>query len=284
MCTNCYPRKGIADEELEKKEFERGRKRNRQNDDLDGSDERKRVRSESSYSSISVTTISTKPSPSSPFHGESSKHRNYNLPKSQISNIERKRRRSSISSEGSYMSDPNHTKDVHLGGTNDRSTRRRFNDASPMARGRKKSRTPPHGQRPSLSRDKGSPIVDGRSIRARSQSSSSHERGNLSITETTGANRLPDRGPNERQDQFSSRSGRNSTRRVRDRSFSSNSLSRRQYSIVDERYGVSSRDNGHYARPEIENRELRHRQLPRVRSLSPFSKRLALTQKMSTGE
>jgi hypothetical protein len=74
----------------------------------------------------------------------------------------------------------------------------------------------------------------------------------------------------------------NSMRRTRDRSFSRDNLGRRCYSDVDERYGTSFKSNDRYAgTPSHERRSMRASQTER--SLSPFSKRLALTQAMNAG-
>lgn len=205
-----------------------------------------------------------------------------------MSNSGRKRRRSSISSEDSYLSGEHQVKDRQLDRTSDRSIRKKFSEASPMARGRRRSRTRSRGRRPSLSSDNGSTWGDRKSLRVRSRSRSPHGRRSTSSTgkrhvDTHDDDSFANREPSRHQELFPSGIGPNSMKQPRDRSFSSDSLGRRRYSEVDERYGTSLRDIGRYGGRERANREAARRVSVRERSLSPFSKRLALTQSMNRG-
>jgi len=177
-------KKGVADEQLAKAELERGRKRERQSEDPDeirGAP--KRMRSASTFSA-SASTISTdlsrslspratsrdsarrKARPSSmsrsPPHREFSRNETRSLTRSPsvsrsppprvLADSEKKRRRDSFSSIDSYTSeDPRNSKER----AGSRSTRRRFQQISPPARGRRtESRSPNRGSRRRLSNDR----------------------------------------------------------------------------------------------------------------------------------
>lgn len=153
-------KKGVADEQLAKAELERGRKRERQIEDLELGGASKRIRS---TSSSSVSTISTSRSRSPPRvantgpnrHSKSrsmsrsrSRSRLRSVPPRQDSGTEKKRRRgSSTSSSGSEDSqlNPRDTRDRIYS----RSTRRRYSQQSPSTRGRHATsdRSPGRGRR-----------------------------------------------------------------------------------------------------------------------------------------
>ncbi|KAM3074653.1 hypothetical protein ACMFMG_008082 [Clarireedia jacksonii] len=174
-------KKGIADEQLAKAQLEkdrtqlekdRGRKRER-DDDL-GPEASKRRRSLSSASSVSTisTNISRSPSPretrrmSNPYPSKSarrsrsaSRSNHYSRdslsvsrsppPRGETRDLEKKRRRDSYSSVDSYSSaDGQDIRRQSRERASSRSTRRRFNDRSPDARGRRtESRSPDRGRR-----------------------------------------------------------------------------------------------------------------------------------------
>lgn len=150
----------MADETLAKAELERGRKRDRQSEDLESRGGPKRRRS---ASSTSVSTVSTDRSTSRPLskHEASikapvsksspsrSKFRSQSLSRSPVRHsmdLEKKRRRTSYSSVDSYTSDDQ--RDLR-DRADSRSTRRRFQERSPrQPRGRKtESRSPYRGRR-----------------------------------------------------------------------------------------------------------------------------------------
>ncbi|PQE23975.1 zinc knuckle-domain-containing protein [Rutstroemia sp. NJR-2017a WRK4] len=173
-------KKGIADEQLAKAQLEkdkaqsekdRGRKRER-DDDL-GTGASKRRRSLSSASSVSTisTNISRSPSPRetrrmsnsypskstrrSRSPSQSNRYSRDSLsvsrspPRGEIRDSEKKRRRDSYSSVDSYSSaDREDTRKQSRERASSRSIRRRLNDRSPDARGRRtESRSPDRGRR-----------------------------------------------------------------------------------------------------------------------------------------
>jgi hypothetical protein len=226
--------------------------------------DRKRARSGSSRSSMSVATISTKASPSPPLPDERSKPLDPPSSDLRASNSVTKRRRSISSSNGSYASGHDESNDRGLDNY-DRSTRRKFSEVSPDGRGRRRS----------VSRENHSPRPHRRSFHQRSQSRSPPPQGRRKTPSSQMHTGDENTGP------ASARGSRQEL--LRDRSTSSDRLKRRRYSDVDERYGSSSRNNGDYARPRPQRAERPRQAPPRERSLSPFSKRLALTQNMNMG-
>ncbi|KAH8782586.1 hypothetical protein BGZ57DRAFT_758805, partial [Hyaloscypha finlandica] len=170
-------KKGVADEQLAKAEQERGRKRERHSEDPELRGAPKRIRS-ASHSSVSVSTISTNmsrsPSPREiSRHSASRKHMRSNISSSpqrrnpgrnesrsvtrspsisrspplpkHLTESEKKRRRRSSSSADSYTSEDRRNSRER---TDSRSTRRRFQQTSPPARGRRtESRSPYRGRR-----------------------------------------------------------------------------------------------------------------------------------------
>ncbi|KAA8571472.1 hypothetical protein EYC84_001472 [Monilinia fructicola] len=179
-------KKGIADEQLAKLEKERGRKRERQNEDIEmGAVKRRRSASSASSVSTISTNMSRSPSPietrrapdtynsrsirrshSPPRPGSSRlKQRSPSLspsppPRQDIRDSARKRRRDSFSSVDSYRS----RDEQSMRGSRDsrdsreransRSTRKRFNDRSPEARGRRTESRSPYRTRRNISNDR----------------------------------------------------------------------------------------------------------------------------------
>lgn len=306
-------RNGIADEQLAKKEEERGRKRR-----ADGNGHRnalgKRSRSISSSSSISVSTISTNLSRSLHVSAKDKKPKPGVLPLDSAET--RKRRRSSSRSSMSYTSDSSDDKQVREHSKDPgRNIRRRRASTSPDHRGRDRNQSNRAFGR----------HLDGNHRRRRSSSMSSSSYSSESSFERRRRDRSINRDfktsrhrssmspdPRERERTFY---GKRSNRRTRSRSYSRdrsrvarnrqsmtpgapsrwdrgqrtprhsddfNRDRRPQYSTDNDRYGSSFRasdqDNPRNTRP------MRHSQPePKARSLSPFSKRLALTQAMNIG-
>jgi hypothetical protein len=170
-------RKGIADEQLAKAELERGRKRERASEDpeLRGASKRMRSASSASVSTISPN-LSRSPSPKpstrkidegkrrsmsiskSPPRRDSRRNvaRSHSLSKSpppvqKLTDSEKKRRRASLSSGGSYTSGEGRDSRER---DSSRSTRRRFQELSPPARGRRTESRSPHRGRRRLSNDR----------------------------------------------------------------------------------------------------------------------------------
>jgi len=170
-------RKGIADEQLAKAELERGRKRERASEDpeLRGASKRMRSASSASVSTIS-TNLSRSPPPrqstrnldegkqrsmsisKSPPRRDSRRNvaRSHSLSKSpppvqKLTDSEKKRRRASLSSGGSYTSGEGQDSRER---DSSRSTRRRFQELSPPARGRRTESRSPHRGRRRLSNDR----------------------------------------------------------------------------------------------------------------------------------
>lgn len=314
-------RKGVADEELAKKEAERGRKRKvEEGGNVNGS--WKHYRSISSSFSTSVSTISTNlsrsPTPkrssrhdaggyndphkysqalfsqdaaqkrrrsssmsttsytSQSFSSDERRHRHHSKdadrPKrlstspdarmrEQNSNgrtneprgMTRKRRRSSSGSSSSYTSDSSHEgrrRDILRG--EHRNTRRRRSSISPETRGRDRE----YDRR--ASRRTGS--------RSNSRDRSQVARNRQSMTPGTTSN-----GP--RRDRNRTGHGNKDHQPLKDRD--------RRVSNDDDRYGSSFRNKNH---DDCRRTKPLQSPLPRKdKSLSPFSKRLALTQAMNMG-
>lgn len=307
-------RKGIADEQLAKKEEERGRKRKAgENGHRNGL--RKHSRSVSSYSSTSVSTISTNLSRSPHVSTKDNKSKLGGLPLGYAET--RKRRRSSTRSSMSYTSDSSidkqrreHSRDAG------RNIRRRRASTSPDHRGRDRNQSSRAFERPldgSYKRRRSSSLSS-----SRHTSESSFERrrrdrsmnGDFKTSRRRRSSISPD--PRERGRNFY---GKRSNRRTRSRTYSrdrsrvarnrqsmtpgapprwdrgqrtprhSEDLDRDRgprYSNDNDRYGSSFRgsdqDNPRATRPTRYSRSE-----PKFRSLSPFSKRLALTQAMNMG-
>lgn len=156
-------RKGIADEQLAKAEQERGRKRERESEDKDYDVTSKRMRSTSTSSVSTISTnMSRSPSPrrsseNSPQRAHKSNtqarmsrtptptrdvyHRSVSPLPRPSTDSERKRRRGSVSSVESYISEGIRESRER---TSSRNTRRRYEERSPLRRGRPDSRSPHH--------------------------------------------------------------------------------------------------------------------------------------------
>ena len=246
-------RKGIADEQLAKKEEERGRKRAADEDGFyPGS--RKRPRSVSTSSSTSVSTISTKNSrPGSTERSKAHVTSTYilsqpqSLGRSSRTKESRKRGRSSSFSSRSYSSDLSYEKRRPREMGNDRNTRRRRSSVSPEFRGR--DRDPD----------------DKRSLRSHRSRSNSMNRSKVARHRTS---MTPDiRNTHDR-----------SNGRLHERPpLRTNG---RRYTDDDDRYGRSYRDG---SQGNGDRSSIKQPQIQKERSLSPFSKRLALTQAMNMG-
>ena len=297
-------RKGIADEELAGKEAERLRKRKADKSEFSG-DARKRSRSASSYSSTSASTISTNRSrsaqrqrfhiadvgspppkkrsfslsrrrarsPSSSadsytlrssnerskkgrhrkngsLHGQKSTSQHRHQERSLSKDGTRKRRRDSSSLSRSYSSDYStrrQSKNFYDGDIRDenRNTRRRRSSVSPDTRGRDRSLPPKGGKRRTMSR---SDSVD-RSRVARARHS------------------LTPQGS------------------LQERANGRDQLSRSKLTNpANHQHREGNDGNTRYGGPEeIVKEPQRAPPLRKERSLSPFSKRLALTQAMNMG-
>ncbi|KAH9218866.1 zinc knuckle-domain-containing protein [Leptodontidium sp. 2 PMI_412] len=157
-------KKGVADELLAKADQDRGRKRDRMSEDPElGASKRMRSASSASVSTIS-TGISRSPSP----QRDSREHNRRKVgprsaspplrrkspsmtPPRRLTDSEKKRRRESFSSVDSYSSDEGNMVRERV---ESRSTRRRYQEASPPARGRTTESRSPHRKRRDLSNDR----------------------------------------------------------------------------------------------------------------------------------
>ena len=248
-----FSRKGIADEQLAKREEERGRKRALDENHPAHSSTK---RSRSSYSSTSVSTISTNYSHSiSSRHPKSRQSDTYHLSQSRSGQpfrqqgTHKRRRSSSSTSTYSSSSSVERRKPSRRKEESDRNTRRRRSSISPDTRGRDRDYNGRRSSRRSRSQSKS---ID-RSRVARNRNSM-----------TPGMRSNHDRD-----------GGRNTVTWGNGRRYSTND---------DDRYGGSYRDEGRGARDGVKAQKppppLRAK---KERSLSPFSKRLALTQAMNSG-
>jgi len=303
-----FYRKGVADEQLAKIEQERGRNRERPKEAPGPTTKPNRSRSTSSSSSASVATISTNASRSPRLGRETQSQLDRRLSsKPHMETPERKRRRS-ISSDGSFTSDlePNRS-GPDMAST--RNTRRKISEHSPLMRGRRRSRTDSRSRHTSCSSSSRSleRIRPGRSSERKPRLETDNTTGSYNTGSDSRLMRRDHNDPNIRRQSLrdgssspsrkshrkrtwspemeeSERNAANTTsmRRPRDRSFSRDNLGRRRYSDVDERYGTGVKVNERFAGRVPQERK-RVRAPPRERSLSPFSKRLALTQAMNAG-
>ncbi|KAI8966596.1 zinc knuckle-domain-containing protein [Daldinia sp. FL1419] len=228
--------KGVADEELAKREAERAKKRELE-DDESGDESPKRRRS-ASYDSVS--SISTRRSASPPPRTQQSNAAHPDIPRRGSS---RGVRRASYSSASDYeRRDPS-------------PPRRSPRNDSPLARSPRRSR--------SLARDD-SPVrshYDAKDEAPRQRSPYSRRSRNYSS---------PSRSPPPRERrQFRSRSPEGSKKRDRSPP--------RDYGRQTYRNSAPNHRNDRRRGEALPRREQRER------SLSPFSKRLALTQAMNTG-
>ena len=285
-------RDGIADEQLAKinGERERGRKRSRDHDyDMTGS--RKRTRSMSSYSSNSVSTISTNLSQDSR-DLPNSDHDNYYT--SQINEYAvpppvpepfhgQKRRRSfTESSSDSDASDRSRGFSLQRSSAEERVTRRKWKSRSPEQRGRRRSRS--------------SNLADRDSRRSRSRSLSRGLRSRAKRRSPSPAraygSRRTRRSPSPAwSDEREPASSKNHYKHG-----GAKSQQEATMGSPDEKMHTS---DGRYRRKDSPGRNQRHRDrqddnrssnmrnstkhVRQERSLSPYSKRLALTQAMNRG-
>ena len=246
-------RKGIADEQLAQAQAERGRKR-ALDENTSPRHYSKRSRS-SSFSSVS--TISTNISRSvSPKRSKRSHQHDRDMHTSRDHTTHKRRRSPSISSSGSYSSYSSSDRgpSTHRGHYDDRNTRRRHSSISPHQRGRD-----PHSGATRR------PLRRSRS-RTDSMDRSRIARNRHSLT--------PDVRSNHERNGKRGFAGRD-----RDRRYSNTD--------DDDRYGGGRRRSG--PRDDFRRESPVVRKAPlspevrRERSLSPFSKRLALTKAMNVG-
>ena len=293
-------REGIADEVLAKKEEERGRKRKA--DDEIMNESRKRSRSTSSLSSNSISTISTNLSRSPSPKLAGLRHTGQSQLFSNLE-VDRKRKRSRNSSL-SYTSDssPDSRVKVRLGEIDSdgfdekkptgRDAGRRF-DAGRKQREHTRSRSKSHSPHSSMDnrRKKFSHDESGGKRRRRS-SRSPVDRGRDRDLNSNRASRRT-RSPSESRDRSEVIRNRKSmtpghlakqiSRQDQGPQLAEDHLStrRQSYSNDNDRYGSSARDRNE----NIRSTRLPPNALPqrKERSLSPFSKRLKLTQAMNMG-
>ena len=269
-------RKGVADEELAKKEAERGRKRKADDDEILGG-ARKRSRS---YSSTSVSTISTSRSRSqSPRHTKLAHDERKLGFRSKLpgSSPHRRTARSSSHSALSYRS-------------------RSFGRNISEHRGERSGTL--HGRRPvSSDRRRENMPLNGTRKRRRTSSTSSRSYSSDYSNGQRRRNRSHDGDRNTRR----RRSSVSPDTRGRDRSLPRNNGKRRTMSRGDSmdrgriargRQSMTPRSpppaekvdgRGSGAQEGVENRPPQIQAPRKERSLSPFSKRLALTQAMNLG-
>jgi hypothetical protein len=253
-------RKGVADEQLAKKEEGRGRKRDREDSNSPPSAPRKRSRSVSSFSSVS--TISTTLSQTPPLRRSAYKDEPFHLsqrspPPLPARPSSRKRQRSPSSSLMSYSSASSYKGRRSASEGLNRNTRRKHGSSSPGERGRRRSRSRSIERKPN------------RYYRSRSIQLSRVARNRRSLTpeETT-------------RDSYSS--GIRPDRRMRDRTPTKGDWSPRLDHRDNDRYGSSNHRVDENRLPR-DTKRVRIPHAARDRSLSPFSKRLALTQAMNMG-
>lgn len=277
--TNRDFRNGIADEELARRETERGRKRDRQGKDLENSPEAKRLRSNSSASSISVETISTSSCRSPSADGlRSSPDPGMSSSVGLTTKQEGKRRRHSRSSAESSLSNIVHGQ--HEQSTNSRRSQRNIGDASPRDRGRRRSRTQSQERQSTRSSDEYRQLYPSKRGHREFPEEDRHARGNGSGRQQTDrqsrAQSPIQRGRLEVPTPTDIEPGQVILERhQRERSVGSQNLPRKRYSQVDSRHGTRVKnDENTRAVPQ-------RRETPKERSLSPFSKRIALTQSMN---
>lgn len=293
-------RKGVADEQFAKEDVERGRKLV-----IEGPNRSLR----SSYSSASVSTVSTDNSRS---RRPSAKVRKPKLREVSLSSIQNrknrgnpKRRRSSTRSSMSYSSEKSFRKRCRNRSREPRrNIRRRRASRSPGSRGRNR-----HDSRRALinatDRDRKLRQDSSYSSSSRSPDSSSarRPRGGSRIEEfSSGRHSSVSPDPRGRDRDFQ---GKRSNRRSRSHSYSrdrsqvarnrqsmtpsapsqwNGGSNIRKISGANTRNGRYSNDNDRYG-GSLKGSRISHFPQPRKkeRSLSPFSKRVALTQAMNTG-
>lgn len=293
-------RKGIADEQFTKEDVERGRQL-----EIEGPNRSLR----SSYSSSSVSTVSTDISRSRRPSAKDRKPKLRELPLSSIENRENrgnpKRRRSSTRSSISYSSEESFRKRCRsLSRETRRNIRRRRASRSPDSRGRNR-----HDSRRAMNNatDRARKLRQHSSYSSSSSSpDSSFERGPRGGSRidkfNLGRHSSVSLDPRGRDQNFQ---GKRSNRRSRSHSYSRDrsQVARNRQSMTPS--APPQRNGGSYIRKDANTRNRGRRYSndndryggslkgPRTshfsqsrkkeRSLSPFSKRVALTQAMNTG-
>lgn len=254
-------KKGIADEELAKKELERsrGRKRSHDSDDADRPADSKRPRSTSAGSSITVSTISTRSS-RSPLPRTATRGASRGLSRERDSEW----RRSASVSEG----ETNNARRRYSEDRTEPNSRRSRRAESPKPRGRKMSRSPSRDSYSSYSSRSRSPEVPKEIARGDSRGHRHKD---------TSRSRSP---PNRRY------RGSVDEPNPQDNTYGNRSYSRERQGRQDPRR--SDRSGGSAQRNEYEAAQAsrapaRPTEPPRERSLSPFSQRVALTRAMNMG-
>lgn len=288
-------REGVANAELARKEDERSRKRKADEDDYVNRS-RKRSRSSSSCTSDSVSTISTALSRLSSRDRIPDAHTGQSQLLSKLG-VNRKRKQGGSSSV-SVASNSSYDEDRELSSRNkttDGRARRRFSERS-IKRGRhidgerrnfSRSRSlSGSSDTPFVKRQGKAPSIE-RGKRRRRSSRSPIDRGReRAVSGRRGSRRT--RSSNESRDRGEViRNRKSMTPGLPPPENNGNSGTRRfraergdNYSIDNDRYGSSARaqDTPNHGRQRTSTRP------PRIeRSLSPFSKRLALTQAMNMG-
>ncbi|KAH0543606.1 hypothetical protein FGG08_002044 [Glutinoglossum americanum] len=251
-------KKGVADEQLAKKAEERGRKRDREESNSPPPMSRKRSRSVSSYSSVSTisTTLSMTPPSRRSIHKDEYFHLSQRSPPPVPVRSSARKRQRSISSSMSYSSFSSYEDRRPASEGPNRNTRRKHGSSSPGERGRRRSRS--------------------RSVE-RNRTSNRHDRSRSVQLSRVARNRrsLTPEGP---RGDFQ-RNGTRRDQKMRDRSPFQDNWRLRADHRDNDRYGSSS----HRVDENRMQRDTKRAHVPRDRSLSPFSKRLALTQALNMG-
>ena len=286
-----YGREGIADEQLAKidgqRKRERGRKRSRDYDyDMTGS--RKRTRSMSSYSSNSVSTISTNLSrdsralPASD-HDDyyTSQMNEYAVPPPAPEPFRGQKRRRSFteSSSDSYASDQSRGQSLERSLGRERMTRRKRKSHSPEQRGRRRSRSSTFADRDSRrSRSRSF----SRDLRCRAKMRSpSYERMHGSRRKQRSPSPAWSDGKEPISSENNGRGGDTYSRQEITRDESLRRLGDRRRSRGSPNHYQRYRDRQEDEVSSWTKNAARY--VRRERSLSPYSKRLALTQAMNKG-
>lgn len=249
-------KKGIADEQLAKKELERerGRKRDRDNNDLEPA-ESKRVRSTSSGSSASVSTISTNAS-RSPARKDTTES------KGASREANRRTRRGSSDFQGAETGSPRYQHE-----RTGRDYRARNDVENPPARGHQTTR--------SRSRDSYSSYSRSRSRSPREGLDNKHKSSRNYRERTISRSRTPPR--QRRAYSPDRRDGQHKPMESTGRSEHIYSRERSDARLVPEAHREDKAETAPPRRPE------NFGDAPRERSLSPFSQRVALTKAINMG-
>jgi len=257
-------KKGIADEQLAKKELERerGRKRERETNDLDRPTESKRRRSASSASSISISTISTNASrsPSPPSRRAGSEAHGTNRQAGG-----RRRRGSSASVQAA----PRRHRDTS------RDDGRETKAESPPIRGRPKSRGRSSDSYLSDSRSRSrSPREPLNAVYKPLKREAGRSRSRSGTPPRQSYARSPHRG--DARDRYTKRT------HSRKRNYSRERRGEGRAREIDSRTDTRSQREDNTTISPLRGPE-KPTEAPRDRSLSPFSQRVALTKAMNMG-